>query len=128
MESELLEPKHADAVSALGLCGGLPGWRSTETYPGSETLNWWFLGLQREVVQAEVDTATEFYVDSYLEDIYMPIMHKGVFSVRGDTRVIGWLQTGPQQTDSIAECLANALFELCWYFDRMIAESSESSE
>ena len=128
MESELLEPKHADTVSALGLCGGLPGWRSSETFPGAETLNWCFLGLQREVVQAEVATATEFYGNSYLEEIYMPIVHKGVFSVRGDTRVIGWLQSGPQQTESIAECLAKALFELCWYFERMGAESSESSE
>ena len=82
-----MEPKHADAVSALGLCGGLPGWRITETYPGSDTLNWWYLGLQREVVQAEVDTATEFYVDSYLEDIYMPIVHKGVFFLSGVTHV-----------------------------------------
>ena len=90
------------------------GRRSTGGYPASNIANFWYMGTQREEVQAAVDDAKVKFAGS---DVVLTrkILHTAVLAVEGGKHFIGWLQVfiGSSKDNAVVD----ALEELRWEVD-----------
>jgi len=110
-----LDEKYARAIHFLPGCKSMAiGWRSTSGYPTSNIANFWFMGTQREEVQAAVDDAKVKFagLDAVLT---RQILHTAVFAVEGGKHFIGWMQLFIGSSTENA-CI-DALEELRWEVD-----------
>ena len=110
-----LDEKYARAMHFLPGCKSRAiGWRSTSGYPTSNIANFWYMGTQREEVQAAVDDAKVKFagLDAVLT---RQILHTAVFAVEGGKHFIGWMQLFIGSSTENA-CI-DALEELCWEVD-----------
>ena len=115
MAAPLVDETYARAIHFLPGCKTMAiGWRSTGGYPTSNVANFWYMGTQREEVQAGVDDAKVKFagVD---EELTQKILHTAVFAVEGGKHFIGWLQVfiGSSKDNAVVE----ALEELRWEVD-----------
>ena len=90
------------------------GWRSTSGFPTSNIANFWYMGTQREEVQAAVDDAKVKFAGVHIV-LTRQIWHTAVFAVESSKHFIGWMQMFSGSPTENA--FVDALDELRWEVD-----------